>query len=801
MSSLNLYRRSQRSLSNILTSSISSTFCLNQKFIPVNLTNLNLIRNYSQCNINTIKNNKFDVEINVDINIQDINVRDIKAAIKSLKDNNDLNIKQIKKEDLKDSINQIRDIHSNINLHDSKNDEEFILNNHEKCILLWENMDKNQHSLITVDIIEMMLVSSSYHNRWQLVIDIVEFGQSLGILNDMSTNIGLLYLEILGALDLTEWGDKNALNKAISVLDKLIILGNVNSKIFEETLMICSNHGKWRSMIEILEKMQKLSFSLNTKVLYPTIISCSKIGNDASISAAFNIFKYLVRKDIPRNKELYHFLFLSLSKNAMVHSDKISFIWDRLILDNIKPTSIMYSTYIRALCIDGEIESAKAVLHDAIEKSNKKIPKYAYLSLYSGLISHDLKDEAESLIIDMNKLGMSISSKDVSFHVQSLIKSGLLTESVRYLDSCVQDSASYQFIDQTTYNSLFNDLLELDLFEDAIQLYDIAKRHVSSLPSSITGIINTSSLFPRLIESLELAGLWAKALDLIDREEFISDSMFLSLINSLFICNKGDVAFDRHEKRLIEFGFNEDIAMSLIRNLSKCDRWDDVILCLEQISQLSNSPTSLAPSSSLTPPVDTISSNLNTALSSLFTTAIKISLTTPNGHGQAARLLHYQQQTFGIKPSWICTKYAISAMFQECSWNSLIDQFSSRYSYPDYTLGDESTYNRALISCNALGRWQDSLELLACLLEEVEKPKSYIFEAVILQLVEHNQGEFLIQVLKLMKDRNIMSQQRMLSECLKKSSSNNKIRNILLREAIKVGLSQSQHELDKKSNR
>ena len=107
MLALNLYKRSQR----ILTSSISSSFCLtHNNIIPANLTNLNLIRNYSQCN--TIKNNKSDAEIN----IQDINIHDIDTAIKSIKDNNDLKIKQLKQEDLKDAIKQIHDIHSNINL-------------------------------------------------------------------------------------------------------------------------------------------------------------------------------------------------------------------------------------------------------------------------------------------------------------------------------------------------------------------------------------------------------------------------------------------------------------------------------------------------------------------------------------------------------------------------------------------------------------------------------------------------------------------------------------------------------------
>lgn len=421
-------------------------------------------------------------------------------------------------------------------------------NKHSDVLNVTNSLKKTDISFIDSEVISMSVASAMASKLPVTIISLIDYASSRDI--NYNTELALTYVR--ACRDCPVESHPGMWSKAVGMLETVLSVngktGNrelTNRKLvetcLEETLLLCANSGKWRNVLQIMEKTLANDCSPTERMLNAGGLCCAREQN--GIAQAYGIFNYMIAENIPRTRKFYLALLQSHVRAKLL--DKYEVIWGQLLTDNISRTDALCATRIDMLGALGKVERAEQFLEESLLTIKK--PKLSYNALYLALLRSGNTAKALDLVKTMRETGVQPPEQHTSsFHVQSLAKVGLVEEGLRFLmkqeldcgevgeadgvrrvppeDSVssvsLQDEEEVGFVSEGAWQSLFRASLAHEKFSVALELFDFAlERQVSrrATPPSSTAQVDTTLWVSQLFRSLGKAGCYAEAIRVAEK--------------------------------------------------------------------------------------------------------------------------------------------------------------------------------------------------------------------------------------------------------------------------------------------
>jgi pentatricopeptide repeat protein len=420
-------------------------------------------------------------------------------------------------------------------------------NKHSDVLNVTDSLKKGEVVFIDNEVISLAVASAVALKLPMTIISLIDFASSTDI--NYNTELALTYIK--ASKDCPVESHPGMWSKAVGMLEIVLSVNGktdirelANRKLveacLEETLLICANSGKWRNVLEIMEKTLANDCSPTERMLNAGGLCCAREQN--GIAQAYCIFNYMIAEDIARTRKFYLALLQSHVRAKLF--DKYEIIWAQLLKDNISRTDALCATRIDMLGALGEIKKAELVLEESLISIKK--PKLSYNALYLALLRSGNTAKALDLVKKMRETGVQPPEQHTSsFHVQSLAKVGLVEEGLRFLrkqeldcevgeaevvkstttdDSVpsvsLQDEEEVGFVSEAAWQSLFRASLAHEEFSVAQELFDFAlERQISrrATPPSSTAQVDTTLWVSQLFRSLGKAGGCTEAIRVAEK--------------------------------------------------------------------------------------------------------------------------------------------------------------------------------------------------------------------------------------------------------------------------------------------
>jgi pentatricopeptide repeat protein len=421
-------------------------------------------------------------------------------------------------------------------------------NKHSDVLNVANFLRKGDIAFIDNEVISLSVASAVASKLPVTIISLIDFASSMDI--NYNTELALTYIK--ACKDCPVESHPGMWSKAVGMLETVLSVNGktenreiANRKLvetcLEETLLICANSGKWRNVLEIMEKTLANDCPPTERMLNAGGLCCAREQN--GIAQAYGIFNYMIAENITRTRKFYLALLQSHVRAKLF--DKYEVIWAQLLKDNISRTDALCATRIEMLGALGEIEKAEQVLEESLISIKK--PKLSYNALYLALLRSGNTAKALDLVKTMRETGVQPPEQHTSsFHVQSLAKVGLVEEGLRFLRKqeldCVevgetelvksatpddsvpsvslQDEEELGFVSEAAWQSLFRASLAHEKFSVAQELFDFAlERQVlrRATPPSSTAQVDTTLWVSQLFRSLGKAGGYTEAIRVAEK--------------------------------------------------------------------------------------------------------------------------------------------------------------------------------------------------------------------------------------------------------------------------------------------
>lgn len=654
-------------------------------------------------------------------------------------------------------------------------------NKHADVLNVVNDLRVKNSSAIDNDILSLAVSSAAVSSKSQIIIDLIDFSQLQGL--KITCQLGLSYIKACRAAELQVGG----WSRAVGMLDTITTvqtfskgknhkskgkigfkplhsaeLGDIDviADCFEETLLLCAGSGKWRNVIDIIEKAHANKCPLTEKMLSAAVVCCARERN--GIKESHKLFRVMVMNNIHRSLKVYTALLQGIVKTEQW--DLYELVWDNLMIDNLAQSDAVHASRIEYCSVQEKIEEAESVLKEAL--LSIKRPRHSYNALYVALLKSGDEQKALELVKNMSENGFKLPQKHTaSFHLQSLAKAGLVEQGLQYLKKNEHDDDDIYVgqnvsgdgndneseeeededemkrvrINDGAWQSLFRAAISngrLDIAEEILdfavekQCYKQQRDSVlSSSPCTIsnstqaTPSVDTTQWVPQIFRAVGETGNWQLAIAIADKQTSVTNQALTSLLKVLCLCNQEDQAVSYHNKVLLDVsatlstpssaspsssstigcikrieGFLRSVSHAFIQQLAVDNRWDQVLCILDAV----HTATSNYPLQS------TFSKHSQKAkasqLSMMYTSSMKETTTNLRSQGQALRLMGNMLRN-NVTPTWSCSRYAMKAMEVDNASGDLLKVFACRVHSTDYIKGDEVAYARALRACNKLGRF------------------------------------------------------------------------------------------------
>ena len=422
------------------------------------------------------------------------------------------------------------------------------LNKHIDVLEITNFLKKKEVAFIDNEVISLTVTSALASRLPVTIISLIDFAYSM----DISYNPEFALTYIRACRDCPMESHPGMWSKAVGMLEIVLSENGMTDKreltnrklvetCLEETLLLCAISGKWRNVLEIMEKTLANDLSPTERMLNAGGLCCAREQN--GIGQAYGIFNYMIAENITRTRKFYLALLQSHVRAKLF--DKYEFIWAQLLIDNISRTDALCATRIDMLGAIGEVEKAELVLEESL--LSIKRPKLTYNALYLALLRSGNTAKALDLVKKMRETGVQPPEQHTSsFHVQSLAKVGLVEEGLRFLrkqeldsvevgvvevvkitspeDSVTSvplvDEEELGFVSESAWQSLFRASLAHEKFSVAQELFDFAlERQVTrrTKAHSSTAQVDTTLWVSQLFRSLGKAGKCAEAIHVAEK--------------------------------------------------------------------------------------------------------------------------------------------------------------------------------------------------------------------------------------------------------------------------------------------
>eukprot|EP00596_Hydrurales_sp_CCMP1899_P005249 CAMPEP_0119046200 /NCGR_PEP_ID=MMETSP1177-20130426/44995_1 /TAXON_ID=2985 /ORGANISM="Ochromonas sp, Strain CCMP1899" /LENGTH=693 /DNA_ID=CAMNT_0007019009 /DNA_START=171 /DNA_END=2249 /DNA_ORIENTATION=- len=621
-------------------------------------------------------------------------------------------------------------------------------NKHADVLNVLNDLKLKNTAAIDNDILSLAVASASLGKDPQTIINLIDSSQIQGM--KVTYQLGLSYIKackmspVAGELQVGGW------SRAVGMLDTITAaqmcdkgktnkhkkktsfkpihnqeLGNIDilAECFEETLLLCANSGKWRNVIDIIEKAHDNNCPLTDKMLSAAVVCCA--GERNGIRESHKLFRYMVMNHIPRSLKLYTAILQGIVKTK--EWDLYELVWENLMTDNLPKTDAVYASRIEYYSALEKIEEAEIILKEALVSIKR--PKQSYNALYLALLKPGDEQKALELVKNMSESGFKLPQEHTaSFHLQSLAKAGLVEQGLLYLKKNEHDNDDIDVsqnesrigsdneseeegggdedetkrvrINDAAWQSLFRGAISNGRLDIAVEILDFAvekqcskqqKETHSSLPSTSNPtqaipLVDTTQWVSQIFRGIGETGNWQLAIAIADKQSPLTNQALMSLLKVLCLCNQEDQAVIYHNKSLLNFstslsslssapsssssvssiikrmeGFLRSVSHAFIQQLAVDNRWDQVICVLDDVHMaISKNPQQLAlPNGS---PKAKAS-----LLSMMYTSSMKETTTNLRSQGQALGLMGSMLRN-NVIPTWSCSRYAMKAMEVDCAW-------------------------------------------------------------------------------------------------------------------------------------
>jgi pentatricopeptide repeat protein len=658
-------------------------------------------------------------------------------------------------------------------------------NKHADVLNVVNDLKVKNSSAIDNDILSLAVSSAAVSSKSQIIIDLIDFRQLQGM--KITYQLGLSYIKACRMSPVAAELQVGGWSRAVGMLDTITTvqtfskgknhkskgkiglkplhsaeLGDIDviADCFEETLLLCAGSGKWRNVIDIIEKAHANKCPLTEKMLSAAVVCCARERN--GIKESHKLFRVMVMNNIHRSLKVYTALLQGIVNTEQW--DLYELVWDNLMIDNLPQSDAVYASRIEYCSVQEKIEEAESVLKEAL--LSIKRPKQSYNALYVALLKSGDEQKALELVKNMSENGFKLPQKHTaSFHLQSLAKAGLVEQGLQYLKKndyddddiyvCQnvsgdgsddeseeeedEDEMKRVRINDGAWQSLFRAAISngrLDIAEEILdfavekQCYKQQRDSVLSSssctisnPTQATPSVDTTQWVPQIFRAVGETGNWQLAIAIADKQTSVTNQALTSLLKVLCLCNQEDQAVLYHNKVLLDFsatlstpssaapsssstngsikrieGFLRSVSHAFIQQLAVDNRWDQVLCILDAV----HTATSNYPLQS------TLSKHSQKAkasqLSMMYTSSMKETTTNLRSQGQALRLMGNMLRN-NVTPTWSCSRYAMKALENDNASGDLLKVFACRVHSTDYVKGDEVAYARALRACNKLGRF------------------------------------------------------------------------------------------------
>lgn len=324
---------------------------------------------------------------------------------------------------------------------------------HSDVLNVWNDLKSKHPAAIDNEILSLVVASAAAGGKSQSVIDLIDYSQTIGI--KVTPQLGLFYIKACGVSKTAGGVQLGGWSRAVGMLDTITTAQisnkgmnhkgkgksvvkplrspelkymDVMSDCFQETLLLCASSGKWRNVLDIVEKAHDNKCPLTERMLSAAVICCAREGS--GITEAHNMFRYMVNNDIPRSLKVYTAVLQGIVKTKQWNLYEL--VWENLLLDNLPKTDAVYASRIEIHSALKNIEEAELTLKEAL--LSIKRPKQSYNALYLALLKSGDGQKAFDLVTNMSENGLKQPEKHTaSFHVQSLAMLGLVEKGFLFL--------------------------------------------------------------------------------------------------------------------------------------------------------------------------------------------------------------------------------------------------------------------------------------------------------------------------------------------------------------------------------
>jgi len=264
---------------------------------------------------------------------------------------------------------------------------------HAEVVLLWELLKHKSPASLTTELLTYFVESAEMERRPQLVITMVEFAQSCGVAAADRTCLRFVQACHRLAVDRA---DAAAWHKATGMLESHVFSRLRDrhqpesprhvAEMIEETIQVCSESGKWRNCLDILEKAAEFHVKFTERMLTAAIVCSAREKN--GVAAAFSLFLYMTRKDVdvPRSTKVYVVLLQGLARESAV--DRYEVVWAQMAQDRVPRTDAAFASRVEVLSLSrlpgtgiaANLARAEQVLAEA--QLSIKRPRATYHALH-----------------------------------------------------------------------------------------------------------------------------------------------------------------------------------------------------------------------------------------------------------------------------------------------------------------------------------------------------------------------------------------------------------------------------------
>lgn len=212
---------------------------------------------------------------------------------------------------------------------------------------------------------------------------------------------------------------------------------------------LCSKSNKWRTLLDLLQVIQRDNCILDEKILKMAIITCCQDTNSAgkAVKEAYSMFQYMISREMARDEELYLRLLHTLNREDLF--TEAEQVWLQLRIDSsltkmnsrsmssgssklvrtanhfyVQLTDPLYASYITTLLGLGHFDNAINVYKRVFERYRN--PMHSYMAFFGGLRRMRSKggngDMTEGIMADLSeKYSITLSSQQLTGNIRRLL--------------------------------------------------------------------------------------------------------------------------------------------------------------------------------------------------------------------------------------------------------------------------------------------------------------------------------------------------------------------------------------------